>query len=65
MSSKGCFNCVHAIKVKMEDLRGKYTLRCGVTRRFLESPKTRCKDFEPETWERFSGKKTEGDVNED
>ena len=48
-----CDTCVHAKKVLNEDIKGRYRLRCSFTRRFLEEPKSKCKDYEPETWQRF------------
>jgi len=48
-----CASCIHMKKVLMEDLKDRYTLRCGVTKKFMEEAKTSCKDYEAETWERF------------
>ncbi|MCD8492120.1 MAG: hypothetical protein LRY50_16685 [Geovibrio sp.] len=53
-----CLTCVHLRKIKMAELKGSWKMRCAVTGRFMKDAKTRCRDYESETWERFVDEET-------
>lgn len=50
-----CLSCVHLRRIKLAELRSSWKMRCACTGRFMKEAKTKCRDYESETWERFIG----------
>lgn len=48
-----CLSCVHLRRIKLSELKSSYKMRCALSGRFMKEPKSRCRDYESETWERF------------